>query len=272
MIWFFIALGVLFLVFVICKCFSIKKAVKLFENGNVCVTGLRGTGKDMLTANVIARRKSAYISNMDYIAYSKKVFRPKIVYPCIKLDFDKLDVKNSYKALINDDIVPYEYPYPDKVDIYVSDCGVYFPSQYCSQLNKEFEKMPLFQALSRHLGDCNFHVNAQNLNRVWDKIREQSDTYIRCKSCKVLFGKIVIQRVVVYDKFDSCVNRVEPFKPCKVPIFGRNKDIIRSQNQQRKLDFVERNGFVHAYTFIYKNRSKYDTRLFKKILGGSKNV
>ena len=266
-----IVLSVLFLLgFVLVKVFSIKRIVKLFENGNVCVTGLRGTGKDMLTANVIARRGEPYVSNMDYIAFKKRLFAPKTVMPFIKLDFDKLDVKNNYKALISGDIVPYDYPYPEKVDIYISDCGVYFPSQYCSQLNKEFEEMPVFQALSRHLGDCNFHVNSQNLNRVWDKIREQSDIYIRCKFCKVLFGRFVVQKVVVYDKYDACVNRVEPFKPSPVPLLGRNKDLIRSSNQQRWLDFNERNGSVKAYTLIYRNRSKYDTRLFKKILGGSK--
>lgn len=271
MIFFLIAFAILFLCFLFIKFFtSIKRIIKLFENGNVCVTGLRGTGKDMLTANVIARRGDAYVSNMDYIAYKKRLFAPKKVMPFIKLDFDKLDVKNNYKALISGNIVPYDYPYPEKVDIYISDCGVYFPSQYCSQLNKEYEEMPVFQALSRHLGDCNFHVNAQNLNRVWDKIREQSDIYIRCKSCKVLFGRVVVQKVVVYDKYDACVNRVEPFKPSPVPFLGHNKDLIRSSNQQRKLDFNERNGSVKAYTLIYRNRSKYDTRLFKKILGGSR--
>lgn len=43
-----------------------KKMMKHFEDGNVCVIGLRGRGKDMLQGNVIVRRKKPYISNTDY--------------------------------------------------------------------------------------------------------------------------------------------------------------------------------------------------------------
>ena len=86
----------------------------------------------------------------------------------------------------------------------------------------------------------------------------------------MLFGRVVVQKVVVYYNYDACVNRVEPFKPSLVPLFSRNRDLIRSANQQRRLDFNEFNGSVKAYTLIYRNRSKYDTRLFKKILGGSR--
>ena len=45
---------------------NMRKIVKLFEQGNVCVVGLRGCGKDMLFANVIARRRQPYVSNTDY--------------------------------------------------------------------------------------------------------------------------------------------------------------------------------------------------------------
>ena len=67
----------------------IKKIIKEFEKGNVCVVGLRGCGKDMLFANVIARRKQAYISNTNYHCDKS---------PYIKLDFDKLNVKNNYRS------------------------------------------------------------------------------------------------------------------------------------------------------------------------------
>ena len=52
---------------------GIRKIIKLFENGNVNVTGLRGTGKDVLFSNVIARRKSKYISNVDYNCKNKRI-------------------------------------------------------------------------------------------------------------------------------------------------------------------------------------------------------
>ena len=39
-----------------------SKVVKMFKKGSVCVSGLRGTGKDVIMGNVIARRKKPYIS------------------------------------------------------------------------------------------------------------------------------------------------------------------------------------------------------------------
>ena len=49
----------------------LKKDNNMFRDGNVCVTGLRGRGKDMLVANVVLRRKAQrkplpYVSNVDY--------------------------------------------------------------------------------------------------------------------------------------------------------------------------------------------------------------
>ena len=39
-----------------------SSVIRLFKRGNVCVTGLRGTGKDLLMSNVVVRRKKPYIS------------------------------------------------------------------------------------------------------------------------------------------------------------------------------------------------------------------
>lgn len=239
-----------------------KRLIKLFESGNVCVTGLRGTGKDMLFANVVSRRRQLYVSNVDYKC-KRSLHLP--------LNFDKLDPLNNYENFVSGDIVPYEYPYPERADIYVSDAGVYFPSYDFKELNQKYERFPVFQALSRQLGDCNFHINVQNLNRVWDKIREQSDIYIRCLSCRVL-GKVVFQRVCIYDKYDSCVNRVRPFVPLRPRLLAskEEKALVRSQNISAKRDFDERNGYVKEILLIYKNKSKYDTRLFKSLLKGGK--
>lgn len=241
---------------------------KTFTQGNVCVTGLRGTGKDMLFANVIARRKKPYISNCDY--HCKRS-------PYIPLKFNKLDVKNNYKNLIEDNIISYDYPYPEACDIYVTDASVYFPSQDFLDLNRKYPNMVNFQALSRHLGNCNFHINAQNLNRLWDKIREQSDIYIRCERCivlpRLLFRRRspwVLQIVTVYDKYESCVNRVKPFRPLPVPLFNKagTRNTIKADNERYKREFDERNGSVKRYFLVYRNKTQYDTRLFKKLFGG----
>lgn len=243
---------------------NIKKIIKLFEQGNVSVCGMRGTGKDMLFANVISRRRSPYISNTNYQAKRS---------PYIRLELDKLNVKNNWKNFCFDDIIEYNYPYPEKCDIYVSDCGIYFPSQYCNELNKAFPEIAVFSALSRQLGNANFHTNCQAINRVYDKLREQSETYVYCRSCKVL-GNIVFQKVTIYDKVQSCIDKVEPYKHIPVPIFATKelKANLRMKDEEMKRNFKQNYGNVKTVTLIYKNQSNYDTRLFKGVLSRGKKA
>ena len=238
-----------------------KKIVKMFKKGNVCVTGLRGTGKDVLTGNVVNRINYPYVSNLDYGENLKK----KRVR--LNLDLEKLDIKNNYNDFISGKINEYTYPYPKGADIYVSDAGVYFPSQYCNKLNNQYEGLVNFQALSRQIGQCNFHINVQNLNRLWDKIREQSELYIRCNWCKVLFGKYVIQIITIYDKYNSCLNRV---KPCRVgvPLFGDKNARMNAKIYRDKWE--NENGIVKRRLLIYKNKSKHNTLYFGDLLGGKK--
>lgn len=256
--WLFFVIVALIVLLTVVFFIKRKFVFSLFKKGNVIVTGLRGTGKDMLFGNVIARRKQPYVSNVDY-SCKRSVYLP--------LRISDLDVPDTCENFIFNHFVEYNYPYPEKVDIYISDGGVYFPSQYQGQLCKEFEGLPYFQALSRHLGNCNFHVNVQNLNRLWDKIREQSDLYIRCISCRVL-GKLVIQKVIYYDKYEACLSRVEPYVHIKAPLTLSSK--VRAEYKARDAqlfrEFRERNGTVKKYTLIYFNKSKYDTRLFKSLL------
>lgn len=234
---------------------SLHKIIKLFEQGAVTVTGQRGAGKDMLMANVIARRKAPYISNCDYGG------------DYTRLDFTMLDCgKNTYDNFIMEDVKPYTYPYPEKADIYITDVGVYLPAQYCNELNKKYPYLPVFFALSRQLGDCNVHFNTQNLNRCWDKLREQSDTYIRCRWCKVLFGRLVVQSVTVYDKADSCQSRLEP---CRV----RMPSIFSSPERREQVlmyldNYYNSHGSVKNYLLVYFNKSSYNTRIFSEILKG----
>lgn len=232
---------------------SLRSIIKLFEDGNVCVTGLRGRGKDMLMANVVVRRGIPYVSNVDY-GGSRFEFIP-----------GNLDCGgNFYKNFISGDFHPYEYPYPDGTDIYVSDAGIYFPSQYCSELNKQYPHMATFQASSRHLGVCNFHINVQNLNRLWDKIREQSDIYIMCLGCKV-FGSIVLQKVRIYDKYQSCVDRIKPFQ-VNIPLIGSGQ--TRYQVRLARASYEASHGSIKDVYLLYRNKSNYDTRFIRELLKG----
>lgn len=228
-----------------------KKIIKLFKDHSVTVTGMKGTGKDLLFGNVIARRKVSYISNLDY------------GYKYNLLDFDRCDCGgNTYDNFINGDLNYYSWDYPVGADIYLSDAGVYFPAQYCNELNKKYPYLSTFLALSRQLcGGTKMHSNCQNLNRVYDKIREHSDVYLRCRKCIYIFG-IVIQFITYYDKFQSCLDRVQP---CRVSTPWLNP-VARTQALTYKDNFFNQHGTVKNHILIYFNRSKHDSWLFKKLL------
>lgn len=228
---------------------------KLFENHNVCVTGMKGSGKDLLMANIVARRKKPYVSNIDYKCYDCE-FMP--------LDFADLECgKNTYKEFISGNINQFFTHIQEENDIYISDCGIYFPSQYCNELNREFKYLPTLYALYRHTHNARIHVNAQNLNRVWDKIREQSDVYIYCRWAKVLFGKIVIQLVTEYDRVESCLARIHP---CRIQTSIFDSRETKKQTDMYLDNFFNSHGRVRNHLLIYINKSNYDTRHFKRLL------
>lgn len=228
-----------------------KLIKKTFEVGNVCVTGLRGRGKDVLFGNVIARRYKPYISNLNY------------GYAYIKEDLSKLDCGgNTWRDFVEGTVKPYDYPFPEGADHYISDGGVYLNATYHKDIDKFYKGFVNFMSLSRHIADCNFHCNVQNINRLFDKAREQCDIFISCQWCKFI-GPFVILRVIVYDRLDACERRV---KPPKIRVRGFNKD--RKQQARMHLDkFQEQNGSVKAYTLMFQNRSCHDTRYFKTLLG-----
>lgn len=249
-----------------------KKIIRLFEQGNVCVCGLRGTGKDVLMGNVIARRNKPYVSNLDYTNGKKLQV----------LDFEKIDVgKNTYKNLISGDIKYYEFPYEQGSDIYVSDAGIYLPAQYCNELNKQYPYLATYFALSRQVSHNNFHINVQNLNRLFDKAREMSDIYIRCRFCWVPFGKLIlkykgypkfkwldrvplfaIQMITLYDKYQSCVDRVEP---CRISVPAMAKKEVKLQARMYLDKFRNTYGTIQNRILIYRHRSEHDTYYFEKL-------
>lgn len=241
----------------------ISKIIKLFENHSVSVCGMKGAGKDLLTGNVIVRRKKPYVSNIDYTHDDNYIV---LNYKDINLN------GNTRRNLVEGNVRYYECPYPEGADIYISDCGIYFPSQFCNELNREYPYMPMYEALSRHLNDGRVHTNAQNLNRVWDKIREMSDIYIYCNwvfKPLIKFG-IVIQKVTLYDRYDSAVARV---RPCRVhaPLLCFDKTAMTQVDIYRD-NFYNQHGMVKSHILIYINKAKYDTRHFKELfMKGIKN-
>lgn len=233
-----------------------------FDKGSCCVFGQRGSGKDTLMGNVAVRNKH-HISNVNY----GKGYIP--------LDFDKLNVNNKCDNFVSGKINPYEYPYPLDVDIFISDIGVYFPSQYYDYLNKKYPTMPVFLALSRQLGKgTNVHLNTQSLARPWDKFREQSDTYILCECVKyILCGKVCIQKVTVYDNYETATKCAKPFwyPPMRLLATKDERQTYRNNRLMAYARYYETHGNVKRYTLIYRNKAKYDTYLFKTMLEGLNN-
>lgn len=248
MIWVFLAIAVVFVLVVLYSKFQKRAFVRLFEKGNCIVSGLRGCGKDMAFSIVVNTRKKNYISNIDYSSPKKKFKR-------FEFDVKVWELSgNTYKDFADGTLKKFVYPYPDDIDYYISDAGVYFPSQYCTELVRCYGGAPFFQALSRHLGDCNVHCNVQNMPRLWDKIREQSDIYIRMDKCKV-FKKIVFIRSYVYEMEESCNARLVP------PRFGMGKS-----GKDRRIAWESQHGKVRKISFFTRLPYAYDSRRFKKLL------
>lgn len=239
---------------------GIKQIIRLFEDGNVCVYGLKGRGKDMLFANVVTRRKIDYVSNICYGQGSKE--GSWSFYPYKYEDFNCGE--NTYDNFITGEVNYYRFPYPDGTDLYLSDCGIYFPSQYCSQLDRKYPYLPVYMAISRHVGKANFHYNVQNLGRCWIKIREMSDTFIYCRRC-IVIGKLVLQWVRIYDMYESAERKVKPFS-VNAPLLA-NKEVKTHIRLQREL-YECNNGMIKNKFLVYFNKSNYNTRFFKDLLEG----
>ena len=232
---------------------GIKYMAKRFERGSVQICGQRGRGKDMLMGNIACRSQN-YYSNVDYGGG----YHP--------LDFADLDTHNHFTDLVEKRITPYKYPYIEGADIFISDIGIYFPSQYNSELDKKYPRLPQFLALSRQLANCNVHLNTQALGRAWIKFREQSDFFCLCRwICKPLlkFG-IVIQKVTLYDRYSSCEQAVIPFCLPTPSILAPKE--VKQQYEIEKQRYLQNYGEVTDVYLIYRNKSTYDTRYFKTLL------
>lgn len=242
-------LGIVLVVFLVKSFLFKREIVKDFERNNVIVFGKKGCGKDLLFSEVIRKRKTAYVSNCDYGGKGYMPFKPSQISLA----------PNDFRSFIDDKITTIKKDDPlEGVDFYLSDGGIYFPSQYDGVLDKKYPSLPIFYALSRHLYASNFHINTQALGRIWLKIREQADTYIKaCRVLKLPFFLIVKARI--YDKYESALNDVRPLKVAKLNKYAKSEANMFKASQ----------GYIkEGYLIIRKKHISYDTRLFHtKVFG-----
>ncbi len=248
--WVLLAVLVIFLLIFILSKINRRRFVKLFDRGNVLVSGMKGRGKDFAFCVVVNARKRNYVSNVQYSDPRKRYQR---------FDFDTKVWElagNTYDDMVSGKVKTYVYPYPDNIDYYISDAALYFPATYHGELAKKYKSAPLFQALSRQLGDCAVHCNTQVQTQLWDKIRLQSDTYVVMKGCTQIFrSKLFYLRAYSYSLAESAEKQIVP------PRFGMGK-----RGKELKMQFEIAHGNITRYGFFVKLPYRYDSRRFKRIL------
>ena len=234
---FLIIFVLLLIIFIRLRFVNLSYTAKQFSKQNVIVTGKKGAGKDVLFSAVINRRRKKCYSNIDFGKYS-------IVKPIAYLN----TLPNTYENLLENKITIIEKNIEERTDYYLSDGGIYLPSQYDIALCKSdnYKSLPIFYALSRHLGNMNVHVNVQNINRLWIKLREHADYYINCKLC-VNLGLWLYLKTVHYEDYDDCLNNKLPTR--------------------RRID--ESKGHIEYRRYLIPKRFlTYDTRYFHKVFYG----
>lgn len=234
---------IVFLVFLKIRFLNIYLISKEFKKQNVIVFGKKGKGKDVLFAAVIWNRRKKHYSN---IKYNDKTEVKQLDYLSV--------APNTYHDFIKNDITIIDKNVDEKIDYYLSDGGIYLPSQYDSTLSKTYPSLPIYYALSRHLANANIHVNTQNLNRLWIKLREQADCYIRCRGV-VNLGLWVALSVTEYENYDDALKMLKPVKKLV-------------KNTELRIENSSRGKIKNRILLIPKRALKYDSRYFHRVVYG----
>ena len=151
----------LLLIFITYKVIRYKRYKKAIITNmavrSTIVFGAKGSGKDLFFQWLINVCKRPYLSNQNY-GGKKKI-----------ISIGDLSVSpNTYEDFINNKVIV-----RDKIrgfenkNVYLTDVGVFLPSQYDYLIHKKFPSLSIFYALSRHLYNMAIHCNTQNLERVF---------------------------------------------------------------------------------------------------------
>lgn len=223
-----------------------------FKKCNCIVFGRKGCGKDLIFNAVINKRKEVCFCN---ILYNRDY--------SIKRPIKYFNVEpNTYVSLLEDNITTIPKRIKENIDMYISDGGIYIPSNCDNDLCKRYPSLPIYYALSRHLGNMNIHINTQYLGRVWCKLREQADCYIKAvKTRKSLFGQSLITECIVYDTYKSAMAELLPYE-C---------GFFKSNEEKAKLEeFKARNGEIKRLIIKQKIKNiNYDSRWGHKLIYGT---
>jgi len=242
----------LVLIIVLFKHFFTKTRIKnAFKNGNVIVTGRKGFGKDILFQSVINWRKERYLSNLNYGG-----------------DYQPFNLKeleltpNTYHNFVKGEIVKVDKPKGfEKTDIYISDGGVYLPSQADYLLHKTYPSLPITYALNRHLYANGIHVNAQRIERIWKALREQADYFVLMRKRPLKLPFFLVLFTTEYDRYESARQELQPMV----------NTLFNKYSKAEKNLFTANHGYVkNGLLIVPKWSLKYDSRAFHEIIYGYK--
>lgn len=248
-----IGLAIILLIFgiyVAYRHFTTKTRIKTaFVNGNVIVSGRKRYGKDLLFQAVIKWRKEKYLANIDYGGEYQHV------------DMHELELKpNTYDNFIDGKVVQVEKNETfENHDIYISDAGVYLPSQADSKLHRTYPSLPITYALTGHMWNNGIHLNAQRLERIWKSLREQADYFIRIRKRALKLPFVFVVFTTEYDKYESAKQELNPL----------GSRLFNKYSKAEMDKYKAQNGYIkNGFVIIPKRYIKYDTRAFHKVIFG----
>lgn len=240
----------IFMLVVLYKHYTTKMRItKAFKEGSVMVSGRKRFGKDVLFQTIINKRKEKYFSNINYGG-----------------DYNHIEMKemllgdNTYHNFINGEVhVCEKNKKLEGHDIYISDGGVYLPSQSDAYLHKIYPSLPITYALSGHMWANGIHVNTQRLDRVWKALREQADYFVLMRKRCLKLPFFIVLFTTEYTKYDSAMQELCPMK----------STLFNKYSKAEKDLFKANHGFVKDGLIIVPKWSlKYDTRAFHEVIYG----
>jgi len=282
-IWGYLVLGIIILILKLYlrrnNLFIVNK-LRYYSN---IIFGFKRRGKDLLLQlYVILRFKKIHKKNPDKINYVGNI---DYGYGFKKVEMkDLLLTPNTYNNLIMNDVkLIIKSDELESLDLIYSDGGIFLPSTEDMVLNKLYPSFPIFYALSGQLYNMNITLNTQALDRLWKKIREQQDCYIRA-ICTIPLHKSVLSKIWknipflrkyifiklrYYESYKSAEAGRVPFS--KLATLDIENPLYTSNARALKKQYESEHGVIKDLTVVIKIADiRYDTRYFHELFFGKK--
>jgi hypothetical protein len=214
---------------------------EMFTKGNMIVIGKKGKGKDVLFNHVINLIDMPHYANMPYNHNTE-----------IRLIKDLELAGNTFEALVNGTVTQCERTLQPNTNFWISDAGIFLPSQEDIVLQKLYPTLPVHYALSRQTYQMNIHANTQELTRVWKKLREQTDGVIFVRRNKKTSKHITLE-IVYWEYYKSAEAGIMP---------------LASGTEQQYAEFEAKYGIIERrFIRVYWEDVTFDTHyLGQKLL------